>query len=635
MKSILYLYNKEHEEFIESVKKLDMADAITFVSYVSDDELESVELSEAKHLITTGTMVEIKKIIRLALRYNIGIGIVPLSTQLKLIKMFSLPKKTEDAFRLAMSLPEQSIDLLYCNDTIVLNDVRIGNTVILKEFEYDYMSESIWVRMRHFWESWRQKEPLKHYRFTVKTDKDAEKSFSAVGLIGIDCDNGSWVASVLKSHLGLVDGQHMLVILSPVSLFQFYVAQPLVLLFGNSKKQKLPRSLGFVKSSEIAIECHELPEVLIDDKELAQMPIRLRTEEAILKLSTGDEFWASDKANGRSERNSIRLDNVPQDEESMEYLAKGLPLFQHASKEQYTSLFTSLRGDAVLSSVFMVLLILASTIATLGLFINSSSVIIGAMLLAPLMQPIVSLSMAVLRQDSSMQSNAIKTIAIGVFAVVMTATVISLFVPIERLTSEMSSRLSPTLLDLFVAIASGVAAAYAKNNEKILSSLAGVAIAVALVPPLAVAGVGLGWAKWAMFSSAFLLFITNLVGIVLAASMTFMIMGYSPIKIARKGIATWLLIVMLVAIPLYGSFKHMQENVRIRNILTNTHYIVDEKRLELAHIEILRHKGKPEIRCEVISSGVLTDTDKAYLKNIITKSIGKEVEIIATFRYRL
>lgn len=76
----------------------------------------------------------------------------------------------------------------------------------------------------------------------------------------------------------------------------------------------------------------------------------------------------------------------------------------------------------------------------------------------------------------------------------------------------MAGRLSPTILDLFIAMVSG-AASYVKSDEKILGSIAGVAIAVALVPPIAVAGIGLGWADWHMFSTAFLLFITNLVGI--------------------------------------------------------------------------------------------------------------------------
>ncbi len=632
---IYYLYHKEQSEFVSKIKELEQAKKIEFVEYGSDSDLESIDLTTASHLMTTGSMLEIKRIIHIALRYNLSLGIVPLPSQNRLIKIFDLSKKIEESLTVAMTPSDQSIDLLYCNDTIVLNDVRVGNVALLREFEYDYMSEPIWIRAKHFWDSWIKKEPIKHYRFRVKTSKDDEKVFSAVGLIGIDCDNGSWISSLLRPYLGLSDGQHLLAVLAPLSLFQFFVSHPLSLIFGSSQKRKLPKSLGYIKSSEITIECDDAPGIVIDDKESAQLPIRLRTEESVLRLSAGEKFWQRDRDNGKSNRDSIKLDNIPKDEESIEYLTKGVPLFEHASQERYTALFTSLRQDAALNSTFMTLLILATIIATFGLFINSSSVIIGAMLLAPLMQPIVSLSMGVLRQDSSLQSKAIKTILVGVSAVIFTAAAISFLVPIERLTGEMAGRLSPTLLDLFVAIVSGIAAAYVKNNEKILSSLAGVAIAVALVPPLAVAGIGLGWAEWSMFGSAFLLFATNLVGIVLAAAMTFMVLGYSPIRIAGKGIITWLVIVALVAIPLYSAFEHMQESARITNILTSRYFTVNNKRLELAHIEILRHKKRPQIRCEVISSGVLTDEDKAYLRKVIAKSIGRDVEIIATFRYRL
>jgi uncharacterized hydrophobic protein (TIGR00271 family) len=274
-------------------------------------------------------------------------------------------------------------------------------------------------------------------------------------------------------------------------------------------------------------------------------------------------------------------------------------------------------------------------IATFGLFINSSSVIIGAMLLAPLMQPIVSLSMGVLRQDEALQINGAKTIAIGVTAVLVTAAMIALFTPIERLTSEMAGRLSPTILDLFVAIVSGAAAAYAKSNEKILGSLAGVAIAVALVPPIAVAGIGLGWGDWSMFSTAFLLFITNLVGIVLAAAFMFAILGFSPLHLAKKGIMIWMVIVAVVAIPLYSSFSKMQEDIAIQKTLSNLAFNVGEHDVKLTHIELVHRSEIDEIRCEVISSGLLIKEEKIRLKEAILKSINKVAEVIVTFRYRL
>ena len=634
MKTIHYLYRKAHEAFIQSLHEVEVEQEVLFHCYENIKELESLNFSAVSHLVTTGSLSEIKEVMLFAKAHDVSMGIVPLSEQPKLTRILDLPKKKEEAFKQALQPCERRVDMFYCNDVLILNDVRIGNCSILKEFEYDYMSDSVWVRLQHFWRSWRQKEPLRHYQFQIKTAKEDEKQLSALGLIGLDYDNRSWIASALRSHLGSGDGQHILAILAPTSLFQFFISQPLSLFLGNKESQKLPRSLGFIKSTEIEISCSEPLEVLVDDNQSMQTPVQLRTEENALALSVGEAFWER-QSPGKSDRSSIRLDNIPNDEEQVSYLAKGLPLFKHASKEQYASLFGSLREEAQLSSTFMTLLILATVIATLGLFINSSSVIIGAMLLAPLMQPIVSLSMGVLRQDQTMQSRAFKTIAIGVIAVILTAALISLFVPMQRLTTEMAGRLSPTILDLFVAIVSGIAAAYAKNNEKILGSLAGVAIAVALVPPIAVAGIGLGWGEWVMFGSAFLLFVTNLVGIVLAAAMTFMVLGYSPISIARKGLVTWLLIVGLVAIPLYSSFVQMQENARIQRILTDTYFTVGDKKLELTHIEVLRHKSKPEIRCEVISSGVLTNEDKAYLREVIAKSVDRDVEIIATFRYRL
>jgi len=243
--------------------------------------------------------------------------------------------------------------------------------------------------------------------------------------------------------------------------------------------------------------------------------------------------------------------------------------------------------------------------------------------------------MGVLRQDTDLLSSGAKSIAVGVFAVVVTAALTALLTPIERLTSEMAGRLSPTILDLFIAIVSGVAAAYVKNNEKILSSLAGVAIAVALVPPIAVAGIGLGWGDWHMFSTAFLLFVTNLVGIVLAAALTFMVLGFSPLHLAKKGVMIWLVIVALVSIPLYSSFRQMKTDIEIQRMLSNLAFNVGEHEVKLTHIQVLHHGKREKIQCEVISSGILSKREKKRLKEAILKSIHRDAEVIATFKYKL
>ncbi|ORU94895.1 MAG: hypothetical protein A6F70_10200 [Cycloclasticus sp. symbiont of Bathymodiolus heckerae] len=118
-------------------------------------------------------------------------------------------------------------------------------------------------------------------------------------------------------------------------------------------------------------------------------------------------------------------------------------------------------------------------------------------------------------------------------ALLASALITQLF-PYKMMTDEMSARLSPSLLDLAVAIVSGVAGAYSKSYREIIQSLAGVAIAVALVPPLAVAGIGIGRLDMTFFLQAFLLFSTNLIGITLAATFTFRLLVQRPVSSYKK-----------------------------------------------------------------------------------------------------
>jgi len=511
--------------------------------------------------------------------------------------------------------------------------VVVGDAPPLDRFDTTLNGKTYFDRIKIFWRTLSRVKSLKHTQMKIIDAKENEIKLSCVGVVAIEYNNNTFASKLVAKQLSANDGKLTAVILSPTSIVQYmgYLFKSLV---SHITPNTLPKSVGYIRSAKVIIEPKEPMDVLIDSAEKQITPIELEVKEKALALSVGDVFWEK-QSDQTQTKDSIKIDHLPSDEESVKYLGAAIPLFSHASQEQYATLFTNLREESRLSQNFMVLLVLATMIATFGLFINSSSVIIGAMLLAPLMQPIVSLSMGVLRQDEALQINGAKTIAIGVFSVIVTAALIALFIPIERLTSEMAGRLSPTILDLFVAIVSGAAAAYAKSNEKILGSLAGVAIAVALVPPIAVAGIGLGWGDWSMFSTAFLLFITNLVGIVLAAAFTFAMLGFSPLHLAKKGIATWLVIVALVAIPLYASFSKMEEDIHIQKTLANLAFNVGEHDVKLTHIELVHRAKIDEIRCEVISSGILSKEEKTRLKEAILKSIDKIAEVIVTFRYKL
>ena len=627
---IFYIYAATEIEFIETCKVHLKAYEIQYLSF---DALDTFDVSQATHLIVTGCLDEIKLLFAIAHQNALSIGILPTGKQKELIRTFALPSKLEELIALAVTPSEKALDLLYCNGTIVLQEVVVGKVPPLEQFESVLNGKTYFDRIKMFVLTMKKVKELKHTLIKVIDAKENEIHFSAVGLVAIEYNNATFAAKLVSKQISANDGKLSVVILSPTSIVQYmgYLFQSLV---SHLSPKSFPLSVGYIRSAKIRIETKEALNVLVDSSLEQQTPVDLEVQEKALFLSVGETFWEKQvsESNGKD---SIKIDHLPSDEESTQYLSATIPFFSHASQEQYTSLFTNLREESRLSQNFMVLLILAAMIATFGLFINSSSVIIGAMLLAPLMQPIVSLSMGVLRQDTALEIHGAKTIVIGVAFVLATAAFIALFTPIEQLTSEMESRLSPTILDLFVAVASGAAAAYAKSNEKILGSLAGVAIAVALVPPIAVAGIGLGWADWSMFSTAFLLFMTNLVGIVLAAALTFAMMGYSPLHLAKKGILIWMLIVAVVSVPLYSSFLKMKEDIRIQKTLSNITFNVGEHDVKLTHIELVHRAKTDEIRCEVISTGILSRQEKIRLKEVILKSINKEAMIVVTFRYLL
>jgi uncharacterized hydrophobic protein (TIGR00271 family) len=277
------------------------------------------------------------------------------------------------------------------------------------------------------------------------------------------------------------------------------------------------------------------------------------------------------------------------------------------------------------------MMILSTILATVGLFLNSASVIIGAMLIAPLMQPIVSGSMGVLRSDKGLLQSSLKTVAIGVLLVLVTSGLIALILPFENLTGEISARLRPSLLDLIVALASGVAAAYAKNNEKIVGSLAGVSIAVALVPPIATAGIGLGWMQWGIFYQAFLLFITNFVGIIFAGALTFLIMGFSPIKRAKKGLIYALIVAAIVAIPLYASYKSIALDSDIRTILEHGEY---RHGIRVENV-VIEHRDKLVVKCDFVVSDILTTSELNNFKKELQRKIDEDVILEVVQRVRI
>ncbi len=630
MKKIYYLYSKEFEKVVDKTKEY-LKDKDTVPLEL--DRLHTLEPDSVSHILVTGTMEQIKPSLEYAHRNDISIGIIPDRSQQELIRTFDLGSNLIDSIKQALKPSDNKIDLLYCDESIVLQEVVIGNAPPLDRFDTDLKDRGLIYRVKLFFKTVQQVKQLQHTKVKLTDANSNEIKLSCVGLVGVEYNNATFAAKLISKQLDPNDGKLSLAILSPTSILQ-YIGYLFSSLVSRWTPDTLPSSVGYIRSSKIEITSQRELGVLIDSSQTKTTPVQLNSINKALKLSVGEKFTQTHSHSSQT-RDSIKVDHLPQDDESASYLGKTIPLFSHASQEQYASLFKNLREESRLSSTFITLLVLASIIATFGLFINSSSVIIGAMLLAPLMQPIVSLSMGALRQDKTLLRYATRATSVGVMIVLLTAMAIALFIPIERVTSEMAGRLSPTILDLAVAIFSGVAAAYAKNNEKILGSLAGVAIAVALVPPIAVAGIGLGWGEFGMFASAFLLFLTNLVGIVLAAVLTFLFLGYSPIHVAKKGIFVWLVLMIIVAFPLYSSFVKIEKSATIQKRLEGLQIDLNQTTLTLANIEPIISSDRVQIRFEAISSSYLTPQEKIVMKRVIEKKIESKAQLLVTFRYKL
>jgi uncharacterized hydrophobic protein (TIGR00271 family) len=204
---------------------------------------------------------------------------------------------------------------------------------------------------------------------------------------------------------------------------------------------------------------------------------------------------------------------------------------------------------------FFVLVILSSLIASFGLMQNSPAVIIGAMLVAPLMSPLLAFAAGLVTGELRMMQSAVINMTKGVIWALVMAIVVGVLFPAAALTLEITSRTRPGLLDMAVALASGAAAAYATARKDVPAALAGVAIAAALMPPLCAVGIAAAFGEWEASGGALLLFATNIVSISLAGAVVFRWLGLRPVggkagRPLRQRLAILALVLVVMALPL-------------------------------------------------------------------------------------
>ncbi len=295
---------------------------------------------------------------------------------------------------------------------------------------------------------------------------------------------------------------------------------------------------------------------------------------------------------------------------------------------------------------FFFMIAVSSIIATLGLLANSAAVIIGAMIIAPLMSPIIAISYWLLIGKRILIFRSFFTVLLGTILSIAVAYLISEAIGWKLAGSEIVSRMKPNLLDLGVALAAGAAAAFAYTRSSVSSAFAGIAISVALVPPLCTVGIALALkhdvsAEVGLDVESFdaqgplLLYITNFFGIIFAASLVFFWQYFKKRLRAILILAVTMVCLAAVVFPLGLRMKHLLIRNQVRRSLTViTISLLPENysKIRLSDLSVRIGKEIVYVRANVVAPpGVITqsfiDATQNRLTEIVEMPVAMEVGI--------
>lgn len=274
--------------------------------------------------------------------------------------------------------------------------------------------------------------------------------------------------------------------------------------------------------------------------------------------------------------------------------------------------------DSGWSGRYALLIVVSAGLSLLGLLIPSVAVVIGGMLLSPLMMPIIGLGFGIATLDFNEIRRSAVALGAGSLIAILLCVVMVAISPVQTITSEIAARTQPTLFDLLVALLAAIAGAYALIRGR-GNSVVGVAIAIALMPPLAVVGFGIATWNWTIFAGSLLLFVTNAITIALTAALVARVYGFgSHLSRHHTGWQLTLFVVALgvLSFPLAASLGQIAFEAVAQRQVRDTIRARFPEGSRLSQLEI-DHGVKP-LRIRAV---MLTPQIDAQADRILTASI--------------
>jgi uncharacterized hydrophobic protein (TIGR00271 family) len=305
-------------------------------------------------------------------------------------------------------------------------------------------------------------------------------------------------------------------------------------------------------------------------------------------------------------------------------------------EEHKNKVLADLRSGSDPRPAFFLLVALSTLIAAFGLVMNSTAVVIGAMLVAPLMTPILGLALALVRGDAGLLGIALRSEVIGVVISISAGCILGLTLPeYFEPTTEMLSRTQPNLFDLLVAVLAGAAGAYALVDVKLSPILPGVAIATAIVPPLANCGMCIALGAYDGAVGSFVLFFTNFLSILLVAAGVFYAAGMSlelgslgtRTLFRRLGVALAGLVVIsvLLSYELWRMFDFRRVELQVASVLRQS--FADMRIFGMDDLAVEQDSGKLLVIVVIQAPEALSPNSVASIEERLTNTTGRPTSL--------